>query len=822
MNPAEPNSPAVPAAQVAIDPVCGMKVNPGTAKFRTEHAGEPYYFCCAGCQNKFTADPAHYLAKPPSLAAMGHGSGLIGIGGTTAMAGVQSAPPVGAPPKPGKAIVWVCPMDPEVRESQPVPCPICGMALEPETIDMEAPEAGNPELASMTRRLWIALAFTVPLFALAMLPMVIPRVNPMSFNIGHALSMPRLSLVWLQLVLATPVVLGCGWPFFERAWLSLRNRSANMFTLIGIGTGAAYLYSLAATLAPSLFPAATQTMSGHPDVYFEASAAIITLVLLGQVMELRARSQTSGALRALLNLSPPVARKVFAVGGQSPEVEIALAQVAVGDLLRVRPGEKIPVDGILTEGTSSVDESMLTGESVPVEKEAGDRVIGATLNGRGSFLMRAERVGSATVLAQIVQMVSQAQRSRAPIQRLADRVSAYFVPAVIAVSAITFLFWRILGPEPRLSHAIVNAVAVLIIACPCALGLATPMAIMVGTGRGASAGVLVKNAEALETLEQVEVLIVDKTGTLTEGRPSVVAMHSFGALAEADWLRLAASAEQGSEHPLAGAVLAAAKARTLALAPVADFHATAGQGIAANVRSVRVLLGSAAWLEANGVAMPSADADPQVESSRTPLTRVFVAIDGQCAGSLDIADALRPHAQALVHELTTAGLRVVMLTGDQPAVARAVAAEAGIGEWQAAMRPEDKAAYIRRLQSQGWKVAMAGDGINDAPALAQADVGIAMGTGTDIAIESAGITLLRGDLSALLRARRLSRATMRNIRQNLFLAFVYNSLGVPIAAGILYPLFGLLLSPIFAAAAMSLSSVSVITNALRLRYAKLG
>ncbi len=806
-----PNPPAAPtptAVEPAIDPVCGMKVNPATAKFRSENAGKPYFFCSAGCHAKFTGDPEKYLSQQPSLAAMGSSSGLVGIGGISGGIGTKSAPVSEPPaPPPGKAIIWVCPMDPEVRETRPIPCPICGMGLEPETIDVA--DTANPELVSMTRRFWIALILTVPLLLLAMSSML------ESVQMLIARSLPGPALPWLQLALATPVVLGCGWPFFARFWLSLRKRSANMFTLIGLGNGAAYLFSLVATLTPSIFPASMRTMGGYPDLYFEASAAIITLVLLGQVMELRARSQTSSALRALLNLSPPTARKITASG----EAEVPLAHVMVGDLLRVRPGERIPVDGILTEGSSSVDESMLTGESVPLEKHTGDRVIGATLNGRGSFVMRAEHVGSATVLARIVNMVSQAQRSRAPIQRLADRVSAWFVPTVVAAAALTFILWFALGPQPRLSHAIVNAVAVLIIACPCALGLATPMAIMVGTGRGASAGVLVKNAESLELFEEVEVLIVDKTGTLTEGKPSAIAIHSSpspNAMPEAEWLRLAASAEQGSEHPLAAAVLAAAKSRNLALLPMTNFQATAGQGIAAQVADSHVLLGSVAWLQANQVAMPTESAPPEAH-----LSRIWVAINGQYAGALDIADALRPQAQALVHELTAAGLRVIMLTGDQPAVAQAVAAQAGIGEWQAEMRPEDKAAYISKLQTQGWKVAMAGDGINDAPALAQADVGIAMGTGTDVAIESAGITLLRGDLSALLRARRLSRATMRNIRQNLFLAFVYNALGVPIAAGILYPFFGLLLSPIFAAAAMSLSSVSVITNALRLRHAKL-
>jgi P-type Cu+ transporter len=619
-------------------------------------------------------------------------------------------------------------------------------------------------------------------------------------------------LPWIQLLLATPVVLWGGWPFFQRGWASIVNRSTNMFTLIAMGTGVAYLYSVIATLAPGIFPASFREMSDSPAVYFEAAAAIVTLVLLGQVLELRARSRTGAAIRALLGLAPRTARVIR----NGSEQDISLDQVQVGDRLRVRPGEKIPVDGVVIEGGSSVDESMITGESVPVEKIEGARVIGATVNTSGSFIMRAERVGSETLLAQIVAMVSQAQRSRAPIQRLADKVAGWFVPAVIALSVLTFVAWAVFGPEPRFAHAVVNAVAVLIIACPCALGLATPMAIMVGTGRGAHAGVLIKNAEALETLEKVDTLVIDKTGTLTEGKPRVTSFSSGNPLSEFEPLRLAASVERASEHPLASAIVAAAHQHNLKLSEVRDFQSRPGKGIVASVEGKRVAVGNPAMLLEEGVHQKAF-----LVGGASMGTAVFIAVDHQYAGSISVSDPLKQSAQSAIRELKQQGLRIVMLTGDNRAIAQTVSRQLGIDEFHAEVLPDDKARIVKDLQHQGRIVAMAGDGINDAPALAQAEVGIAMGTGTDVAIESAGITLIKGDLAGIVRARKLSRATMKNIRQNLFFAFIYNSIGVPIAGGILYPFFGILLSPIFAAAAMSFSSVSVITNSLRLRHAKL-
>ncbi len=827
-------------ATLEKDPVCGMTVDVAKAKAKVEHNGSTYYFCCSGCAQKFQSNPDEYL-KPKS-----------GKRTLVTLSGLAPAPPKSAAQQPSThelphdshkaAAAYVCPMCPEVRESKPGPCPSCGMALEPEfptvltkteyTCPMHpqivrdqpgtcpicgmaleprtvtAAEEDNPELRDMTRRFWIGVALTAPLLAIAMADMFpgmpVQRILPGAW------------LPWIELLLATPVVLWGGWPFFQRGWASVVNRSSNMFTLIAMGTGVAYFYSLIATLFPEIFPASFREMSGRPAVYFEAAAAIVTLVLLGQVLELRARSRTGAAIRALLDLAPRTAR----VLRNGVEQDIPLDQVQVGDRLRVRPGEKVPVDGVVLEGGSSVDESMITGESVPVEKTEGARMIGATVNGSGSFIMRAERVGSETLLAQIVNMVSQAQRSRAPIQRLADKVAGWFVPAVIALAVLTFIAWAVFGPDPRFAHAIVNAVAVLIIACPCALGLATPMAIMVGTGRGAHAGVLIKNAEALETLEKVDTLVIDKTGTLTEGKPRVVSVDPAQGISEPELLRLLASLEQGSEHPLASAILAAAKERDLALAGVSEFQSYAGKGISGRIEGKLVVAGNEQLFAEKKVSIESLSARANELRSKVQSV-IFLGMDGKAAGLVGIADPVKPSTPATLSELRKEGLHIVMLTGDSKTIAAAVARELGIDEFEAEVLPEKKRDVITRLQKQGRIVAMAGDGINDAPALAQADVGIAMGTGTDVAIESAGITLLKGDLAAIVRARKLSRATMKNIRQNLFFAFIYNSIGVPIAGGVLYPFFGILLSPIFAAAAMSFSSVSVIANSLRLRQAKL-
>jgi Cu+-exporting ATPase len=707
---------------------------------------------------------------------------------------------------------YTCPMHPDIVRPGPGSCPICGMALEPRTIT--AGEEENPELRDMSRRFWISLVLTAPLLAIAMASMV--------WETQFQRILSGATLPWLEFALATPVVVWGGLPFFQRFWTSLANRSPNMFTLIGLGTGVAYVYSVVATIAPQIFPSALRGMSGYPDVYFEAAAAITTLVLLGQVMELRARSRTGAALRALLDLSPRTARVIASDGS---EHDVPLEQVKPGDLLRARPGEKIPVDGVVVEGSSSVDESMITGESMPVEKSTGSKVVGATINGTGSFVMRAERVGSETLLARIVQMVSQAQRSRAPIQRLADRVSAWFVPIVVAVSAITFLAWLVWGPQPRFAHALVNAVAVLIIACPCALGLATPMAIMVGTGRGAHAGVLIKNAEALEILEKVDTLVVDKTGTLTEGRPRVVSIVPvLPGLSEDELLRVAASLERGSEHPLASAILLAAKDRSLTPSEVTNFQSLTGRGVTAALDGKMVAAGNEQLLQDLRPAIGTAKGEFSTTLQKMRAegqTAIFVVLGNEVGGLLGIADPIKPSAPAAIEALRKDGVRVVMVTGDNRVTAQAVAQRLGIDDFEAEVLPEQKSEVIRKLQQQGRIVAMAGDGINDAPALAQANVGIAMGTGTDVAIESAGITLVKGDLTGIVRARKLSRATMRNIRQNLFFAFIYNAIGVPLAAGVLYPVFGWLLSPIFAAAAMSLSSVSVIANALRLRRVKL-
>jgi Cu+-exporting ATPase len=752
-----------------IDPVCGMKVRPD-GPHHTTYQGQTYRFCSAGCLAKFTAHPERYLAPTPM-------------------------------PAPATAAEWTCPMHPEVVRSAPGSCPICGMALEPRTITLE--EEKNPELADMRRRFWISAALTIPL-VLLMIGASIPSMERL---------LPMSAARWLELLLAAPVVLWGGWPFFVRLRQSIVHRSPNMFTLIGLGVGVAFLYSVTAVLAPNLFPASFRDAAGHVATYFEAAAVIVTLVLLGQVLELQARSQTSSALRSLLRLAPTTARRL-APGGS--EEDVALDQVKVGDRLRVRPGEKVPVDGVVLEGHSAVDESLVSGEPLPVEKEAGHLVIGGTINGNGSLVIRAERVGADTLLARIVSLVAQAQRSRAPIQRLADQVSAWFVPSVMLIALLTFIGWAAAGPQPRMAYAVVNAVAVLIIACPCALGLATPMSIMVATGKGATMGVLFKNAEAIETLQGIDTLVFDKTGTLTEGKPKLVRLVVAPGGEEAEALRLAASLERGSEHPLAGAIVSAARERGLVLQDAAEFQAVTGKGVRGVVGGRQVVLGNSTWLAE--LHIDAAALEPEAAAMRARgQTAMFLVVDGRAAAVLAVADPLKATTPEAIRRLHEDGLRLVMLTGDNRTTAEAVARTLGIDEVLAEVLPEHKAQVVQQLQQSGRSVAMAGDGINDAPALAQALVGIAMGTGTDIAMESADLTLVRGDLRGIVRARRLSRATMRNIRQNLFFAFVYNVLGVPIAAGILYPALGILLSPVIAAAAMSFSSVSVISNALRLR-----
>ena len=764
-----------PDAATVIDPVCGMSVDPATSKHRFDHQGHAFHFCSAGCRTKFSADPVKYLEKREP------------------------------PPEMPAGTIYTCPMHPEIRQEGPGTCPICGMALEPDVISLD--DAPNPELADMTKRFWIGAVLAAPVVVLEMGGHLVG---------GHGLVDPVLSN-WIQFVLATPAVLWAGWPFFVRGWQSVRTRNLNMFTLIAMGTSVAYGYSVIATLAPQAFPPAFRGHGGAVPVYFEAASVITILVLLGQLLELRAREATSGAIKALLQLAPKTARRLDADGNDH---EVEIAALAVGDRLRVRPGEKVPVDGVLLEGRSSLDESLVTGESMPVTKDEGARVIAGTLNQTGSFVMRADKVGRETLLSQIVQMVAEAQRSRAPIQRLADQVAGWFVPTVIAAAIAAFVAWYAFGPEPRFAFGLVAAVSVLIIACPCALGLATPMSIMVGVGRGAQAGVLIKSAEALERMEKVDTLVVDKTGTLTEGKPKVTSIVTADGIDETDALRLAASVERASEHPLAEAIVRHAAERNVKLAEVKNFDAPTGKGARGDIDGKAVVLGNATYLASLGIITDTLG----VESKRLRsegATVITMAVDGKPVALFAIADPVKASTPDALKALAADGIKVIMLTGDNRTTATAVARKIGITEVEAEVLPEQKSAVVARLRASGKVVAMAGDGVNDAPALAAADVGIAMGTGTDVAMESAGITLLQGDLGGIARARKLSAAVMRNIRQNLFFAFIYNAAGIPIAAGILYPVFGILLSPIIAAAAMSLSSVSVVGNALRLRATKL-
>lgn len=765
-----------PPPVAAKDSVCGMSVDPQTARHHVEARGATVYFCSARCLGKFVADPEGYQAKPQPP---------------------QDAASDGA--------LYTCPMHPQIRQVGPGVCPICGMALEPVTVTIVS--GPNPELADMTRRFWFGLALALPVFILEM----------GAHLMGHGRWVPAQISSWVQFALSTPVVLWAGWPFFVRGWTSLVTRKLNMFTLIAMGVGVAYGYSLFGLLAPGLFPPAFRDTMGVVPVYFEAAAVITVLVLLGQVLELRARERTSGAIKALLDLAPRTARRIKADGSDE---EVTLDLVAVGDRLRVRPGEKVPVDGELTEGRVSIDESLVTGESMPVTKQAGAKVIAGSINKTGSFVMRAEKVGTETLLSRIVQMVAEAQRSRAPIQRMADQVSAWFVPAVISAALVAALVWALVGPEPRLAYALVAAVSVMIIACPCALGLATPMSIMVGVGRGAQVGVLIKNAEALERFEKIDTLVIDKTGTLTEGRPAVTAIKPAAGFDEVELLRLAASLERGSEHPLADAILRAAKDRQLTLSEASEFDSPVGKGVVGVVDGKRMSLGGARLMTEQGVDLSSLEATADAWRN-DGTTTIFAAVDGKLAGVLGIADPIKATTAEAIRALKTDGVRLVMMTGDNRTTALAVAAKLGIDEVEAEVLPEDKAKVVQRLRAEGRSVAMAGDGVNDAPALAAAEVGIAMGAGADVAIESAGVTLLQGDLQGIVRARRLSRAVMHNIRQNLIFAFAYNVAGIPIAAGLLYPTFGWLLSPAVAALAMALSSVSVIGNALRLRAVKL-
>ena len=765
-----------------VDPVCGMTIAPADAVGHIEHRGQTYYFCSDACLTQFRADPDQFVDDPS-----------------------RRRPSVATPATPGMKAEYTCPMHPEIIRDAPGACPICGMALEPRMVGLD--DGPNPELVDMTRRFRIGALLGAPVFILAMADMVLGA------GLGGRVDVRVTN--WLGLILATPVVWWAGWPFFERAWASVVNRSANMFTLIALGVGAAYIYSVAATLIPDVFPEGFR-MHGIVEAYFDTAVVVTVLVLLGQVLELRARSRTSAAIKALLGLAPKTARRVSG----DREEDVPIADVQVGDTLRIRPGEKVPVDGVVIDGRSAIDESMVTGEPVPVEKTAGDRVTGGTINGTGALTMRAERVGGDTLLAQIVRMVSEAQRSRAPIQRLADRISAWFVPAVVVVAVVSFVAWATWGPEPRLALGLVNAVAVLIIACPCALGLATPMSIMVGTGQGATAGVLIKNAEALERLEKVDTVVVDKTGTLTEGKPKLVSVAALDPHDERAVLAMAAAIEQSSEHPLAAAIVAGARERNVGLPRVTEFSSVTGKGVTGVIEAHSVALGNRALMDDLGVDL--APAAEQAEALRREgQTVMFVAIDGRLAGLLGVADPIKESTPEAIEALHREGLRVVMLTGDNRTTAEAVARRLELDDVRADVLPAQKRQVIQELQAAGRRVAMAGDGVNDAPALAEASVGIAMGTGTDVAIESAGITLVKGDLRGIVRARRLSRVTLGNIRQNLFLAFVYNALGVPVAAGVLYPVTGILISPIWASAAMTLSSVSVIANALRLRRAKL-
>ncbi|MBA6421781.1 MULTISPECIES: heavy metal translocating P-type ATPase [Pseudomonas] len=758
------------------DPVCGMSVDPHTAEHRSQHAGKSWYFCSSRCQSKFEDDPQKYLGEKSAEA--------------------ETVAP---------GTMYTCPMHPEIRQQGPGDCPICGMGLEPEEVSLN--DGPSAELTDMTHRFWIGLVLTLPVFLLEM--------GGHLTGLDHIVS-PQISN-WIQLLLATPVVVYCGWPFFVRGWKSVITRNLNMFTLISIGTGVALLYSLVATLMPQIFPGAFRQDDGSVAVYFEAAAVIVVLVLLGQVLELRAREKTSGAIKALLDLAPATARKL---GEEGEESDVALEQVKVGDRLRVRPGDKVPLDGEVLEGSSNVDESMVTGEPLAVSKKAGSQVVGGSINQQGSFIMRADKVGRDTMLSQIVQMVASAQRSRAPIQGLADKVAGWFVPAVIVIAVIAFVVWSIYGPSPPMAFGLIAAVSVLIIACPCALGLATPMSIMVGVGRGAQIGVLIRDAEALERMEKVDTVVVDKTGTLTEGKPQVTQLVTADGFSDEDLMRYAAGLEKGSEHPLAHAILEKAKAMELKLSDAEDFDSPNGKGVTGKIDGKRVLLGNRLLMESEDVDTSAFDKEAD-ELRKDGATVIFAAVDGKICGVLAIADPVKETTAAAIAALQKEGVRVVMLTGDNRTSAEAVARKLHIDEVEAEVLPEDKGKIVQRLKDEGRIVAMAGDGVNDAPALATADVGIAMGTGTDVAIESSGITLLRGDLMGIVEARKLSRATMRNIRQNLFFAFVYNAAGIPVAAGLLYPFTGILLSPIIAAAAMSLSSVSVITNALRLRVIKL-